>query len=136
MAEQILLNYDRAPVRHSDPETSHLAANRMDATGTTNRNAKMCLEVVIKHPGWTAAEIAVECGLERHEPSRRLPGLRKVGLVLNWHWNSEWANVDDEQGTKIARKKFSRICKVTGSRSITWWPRKKEERDEVEPGRR
>lgn len=72
-------------------------------TPTTNREAhrQMCLSQVKKEPGLTAAEIAVAVGLERHEPSRRLPELRKCGLVFN--------------GGK-------RICTVQGTKSMIWLP--------------
>lgn len=61
-----------------------------------------CLEAVIAHPGKTAAEIAVMTGLERHAPSRRLPDLRRAGLV---------------------RMGDQRQCSVKNRLSVTWWPR-------------
>lgn len=90
-----------ALARHTDPETSHLAAELMDATGTAANNRAKCLAILRWRPGATAAEIATFTGLERHEPSRRLPELRKAGLVRNGE---------------------ARICVATGNRSLTWWP--------------
>jgi CRP-like cAMP-binding protein len=86
--------------RTTDPQTSREAAALMDATGTATAHRDACLAEVKRLPGQTAAEIAKALGLERHEPSRRLPELRQRGLVRN--------------GT-------SRICAVQGHRSMTWW---------------
>lgn len=87
--------------RTDDPATSREAAALMDATGTAAKHAAACLAEVRRLPGQTAAEIAKAIGLERHEPSRRLPELRTAGQVRN--------------GT-------SRVCTVVGHRSMTWWP--------------
>jgi hypothetical protein len=61
----------------------------------------LCLAQVTRHPGLTAAEIALGTGLERHAPSRRLPELRDAGLVINGP---------------------IRLCAVKGRRSLTWIP--------------
>ncbi len=87
--------------RTTDPATSHEAAALMDATGTAEAHRAKCLAVVRREPGLTAAEVAVAAGLERHEPSRRLPELRTSLLVVNGP---------------------SRICRAQGHRSMTWWP--------------
>lgn len=115
---QMVLDFPRALVRRSDPLTSHRAADKMDSSGATKRQGEICLEEVRKKPGQTAAEIAVATGLERHVPSRRLPGLRDAGKVLNCYRLSEWLNVE---GGK-ARERFTRVCRETGNRSMTWWP--------------
>lgn len=87
--------------RSTDPATSREAAALMDGTGAATAHREACLAEVRRLPGQTAAEIAKAIGLERHEPSRRLPELRTAGRVRN--------------GT-------SRICAVVGHRSMTWWP--------------
>jgi CRP-like cAMP-binding protein len=87
--------------RATDPRTSLEAAILMDATGTATKHRIACLAEVRRLPGQTAAEIAKAIGLERHEPSRRLPELRTAGDVRNG---------------------LSRICTVQGHRSMTWWP--------------
>ena len=62
---------------------------------------QLCFNQVIKEPGLTAAEIASAVGLERHEPSRRIPELRHSGLVYNGG---------------------VRICTIQGIKSMTWLP--------------
>jgi len=112
---QLALTFPRALVRRTDPLSSHRAADKADK-GIKHQN-ELCLEAVRKNPGSTSAEIAEYLGVDRHMPARRLPGLRDSGLVLNWYRDSEWANVGG------ATEKFSRKCRVTGNRSMTWWPR-------------
>ncbi len=85
-----------------DPPTSHLAAQRMERSGQAATNRERCLREVRRMPGLTSAEIAWESGLGRHEAARRLPELRKLGLVSN-------------NGT-------DRRCTVTGNMSMIWMP--------------
>lgn len=87
--------------RSTDPATSRAAAAMMDATGAAAAHRELCLAEVRRNPGQTAAEIAQAVQLDRHEPSRRLPELRESGLVYNG---------------------LSRVCRVQGHRSMTWWP--------------
>lgn len=87
--------------RATDPTTSRAAAAMMDASGAAADHRAQCLAEVRRQPGQTAAEIAQAIGLERHEPSRRLPELRDASLVYNG---------------------LSRVCRVQGHRSMTWWP--------------
>ncbi len=87
--------------RTADPDTSHVAAEMVEATGTAEAQRDTCLRIVQNEPGLTAAEIANKAGLERHVPSRRLPELRTAGLVRN--------------GPK-------RMCWQTGNMSMTWEP--------------
>ncbi|MEN6336676.1 MAG: helix-turn-helix domain-containing protein [Phycisphaerales bacterium] len=63
------------PVRLTDPETSHIAATQHRRKASENCNR--ILNVVLAHPGLTAAEISVRCGIEYHEVSRRLSDLEK-----------------------------------------------------------
>lgn len=90
----------QARARTVDPETSHLAALDVEASGKADTQRRACLEEVRRHPGQTAAEIAVACGLERHVPSRRLPELRDAKIIQN-------------------REK--RLCGVMGTPSMTWY---------------
>ncbi len=91
-----------AMARRDDPVTSHEAAAKHVATGKADPNRRLCLAVVAEHPGRTSAEIAELAGLSRHEAARRLPELRKDGLVRN--------------GGK-------RVCSVTKNQSLTWFRR-------------
>jgi len=92
----------RQRTRRSDPETSREAADHMERTGKAKTHKMMCLAVVQEKPGLTAAEIAVEAGLERHEASRRLPNLR-----------------DEDHSVYNGA---ARECTVVGNRSMTWYP--------------
>ena len=89
--------------RLTDPITSHQAAREAESSGRAASQRAICLAQVFAHPGQTAAEIALACGLERHVPSRRLPELRDQGLIVNGE---------------------SRICEATGRLSMTWHPAK------------
>lgn len=85
--------------RRTDPETSRIAAGNAADRSACHR--ELCLRVVAKRPGMTAAEIAEYIGLERHIPSRRLPELRRAALV---------------------ESRSPRLCRCTGNMSMTWWP--------------
>lgn len=89
-----------AHARGTDPATSHEAARKVESSGAARFNRTKCLNAVRDNPGRTAAEIAVLCGLERHEPSLRLPELREAGLVANG---------------------AARYCNVNKGRAMTWW---------------
>ncbi len=85
--------------RATDNLTSHLAANK--ARGRAARQRETILAWVTAHPGRTAAEIAKGVEMERHAPSRRLPELRELGLVVNGP---------------------VRECRVMKSKAMTWKP--------------
>jgi len=90
-----------AKARRTDPDTSHEAAATVNATGTAGGQRMACLAYLTARPGqqFTAAEIANALGMERHAPSRRLPELRKMGLVKNGP---------------------ARTCRVQNTQSLTW----------------
>jgi len=92
-----------AKSRRTDPITSRQAASEAESSGWAASQRAICLARVNSHPGQTAAEIAIACGLERHVPSRRLPELRDQGMIVNGE---------------------SRICNATGRLSMTWHPAK------------
>jgi CRP-like cAMP-binding protein len=85
--------------RLTNPHTSKLAAEQVEASGHAETQRRICLASVRACPGMTAAEIALASGLERHIPSRRLPELRRAGLVVNGP---------------------ARICRAMGSKAMTW----------------
>lgn len=93
----------RARARRTDPSTSHEAADYVNARDIASAQRHKCYQYVVLNPGCTAAEIAKALGLDRHAPSRRLPELR------------------DCNPPKIENREM-RICKVTGRRSLTWYP--------------
>ena len=83
--------------------TSAIARDRHEASGnaTCNRGKVLCL--VQCHEGCTAVELwkfQQRYLLSRHEISRRLPELRKAGLVRNGE---------------------PRKCRVSGSKQLTWY---------------
>ena len=88
-----------AKSRQTDPVTSHQAASDAELSGRAASQRAICLAWVNSQPGQTAAEIARAVGLERHAPSRRLPELRKRGIVTNGD---------------------VRTCTITGRQSMTW----------------
>jgi CRP-like cAMP-binding protein len=87
------------------PETSEDARDTHERSGSAMSARRAVLNLVGDHPGLTAVELwhhdrgSRTGGLTRHEVSRRLPELRKAGLVINGP----------------ARK-----CSVAGSRQMTW----------------
>lgn len=91
---------------NTDPKTSHLAAERIKATGALGEQQRRVLELVRKFPGLTSAELAAHIDAvnwKEHRPmiARRLPELAGV-------------HID---------RRDARVCKVTGSKCVTWWPR-------------
>ncbi len=73
----------RALARNTDHITSHQAARAVEASGMTGYHRNILLAFVRNNPGMTAAEIAHGSGLDRYEASRRLPELRRAGLLRN-----------------------------------------------------
>ena len=71
----------KARARQRDPETSHIAAQKHDASGKTMTNTQIVLDEVASHPGRTAAEYGAMTGLGHAEAQRRLSGLAKAGKV-------------------------------------------------------
>jgi hypothetical protein len=99
-----------ARARRTDSDTSHLAADDVEAIGSAQRHRVRCLLAVMMVPGSTAAEIARLTDLERHIPSRRLPELR-------------------DRDVPIVRNGEPRVCRVTHRMSLTWWPVESEARN-------
>lgn len=72
-----------ATAANADPVTSDMAAERIEASGHATAQRRAVLEAVLAHPGRTSAELAQLAGMDRYAPARRLPELRKAGLVRN-----------------------------------------------------
>lgn len=87
-----------AKARRTDPQSSHDAAKRQDASGLTASHEALVLELVREFPGRTSKQLSEKTELDRHEVARRLSGLknRKPSLVradvpegggeLRWYW--------------------------------------------------
>lgn len=85
-------------------ETSTLARDQHEASGTAASHRDAVLSLVRAMPSCTAVELhrwQYQYGykLERHEISRRLPELRAKGLVYNGE---------------------SRMCRFSDTRQMTW----------------
>lgn len=95
--------------RNSDPETSHLAAERIKATGALGKQQRVVLDLVREFPGCTSAELAkfhacqtgADFGQWRFRVARRLPELAPVHI----------------------RRGKPRECRVNGTPAGTWYPR-------------
>ena len=77
---QAALPFDaHTKARTTDPATSHAAAAA--ARGLAADHQRTILEVMRCGDDWTADEIAVHCGLDRHQIGRRLGELERAKLV-------------------------------------------------------
>lgn len=94
--------------RHTDPITSHLAAEEHTASGIRGEQQRRALAAVRAIPGLTSFELALRSGIDRYELGRRLPELRISKAVFN-------PQVDDDE-------LFTRRCTVSGKRAMEWWP--------------
>ena len=85
--------------RATDPATSHEAAEYMNATGKRKKQQQLALDLVRRHPGLTADELATYGQLDRYMLNRRLPELVMAQLV--------------ERGQ-------ARPSRITGRNASTW----------------
>ena len=85
----------------ADPETSHEAAARIVASGKHERQVDLCLRGVEMWPGCTSGELAVKLQVDRYTTARRLPDLRRRGLVHTGE---------------------ARECTALHTKQMTWWP--------------
>jgi len=93
--------FNLPPSRNSDPDTSVQAAQKLKQSGSWAGQKRRVFEALRRNPGLTSAEIANLMGGDRYIPSRRLPDLERAGLV---------------------KRGRIRLCQVTKSQCITWWP--------------
>lgn len=109
MIQQIDLFQDQRPVRvvatpaarATDPETSHLAAEEVTASGVRQQQIGMAIAAVRAHPDRTSMELAQATGHDRYMLARRLPDAVTAGAV---------------------RKGGARTCTVSGRKALTWLP--------------
>lgn len=80
---QIDFDYaDRIPAsRGSDPDSSHEAAEAIDATGKRRAQLTATLMAVAAYPGSTTLELSGRCSLDRYALARRMPELERLGYV-------------------------------------------------------
>lgn len=86
--------------RNTDPLSSHLAASEVTGSGVRGCHIARIIDTVRRAPGRTSAELAVICGLERHEAARRTSDAEKVGAIY--------------KGPMMK-------CTISGRRAVTWW---------------
>ena len=65
--------------RHSDPSTSHVAADSMRGEAKLHRD--LILAVLNDHEGLTATEIGERCRLSMVQVARRMKELERLGLA-------------------------------------------------------
>ncbi len=90
---------NQANARNSDPISSVLAGEAIEASGEAHNQRLQVLSAVREFPGRTSKELANEAGLDRYMVARRLPEIFQV-----------------EKGAL-------RKCKVGRFMSLTWWPK-------------
>lgn len=90
-----------ARARKSDPITSHLAAEQIEESGDAESHRRILLAAVRQWPGKTCGELAHLVLMRREPCGKRLPELRRAGLVRNGP---------------------ERICSEQGTRQMTWEP--------------
>jgi hypothetical protein len=91
---------DTPRARRTDPETSHMAAQRIKASGALGCQQSAVFAAVRQWPGSTAVELARLAGMDRYAVSRRLPELEPVHV----------------------RRGEARTCEANGRPQVTWWP--------------
>ncbi len=88
------------PIAHTrDPVTSKRAADEMTKSRRRGKHAEIVLDLVRRHPGSTALELAQAGPLEEYQVRRRLTDLLHAGLIA--------------RGPE-------RTCRVRGSQMVTW----------------
>ncbi len=91
--------------RATDPDTSHIAANEVTATGMRAEQRAKTLAAVRAFPGSTMQELADKTGLCRYMLGRRISECETAGVVF--------------RGLK-------RCCSVTGRMAEPWFAGKPE----------
>lgn len=71
-----------ARARANDPETSHLAAEQIEAAGTASAHRNIIVEYLKQHPGKTNAEIAEGSGLDYARVHKRMAEAERMNLVI------------------------------------------------------
>lgn len=67
--------------RRTDPDSSHVAADRAKRSGAIGAQATTTFIAVRAYPGLTSKQLAGVCPLDRYQVARRLPELERRGLV-------------------------------------------------------
>lgn len=92
--------------RNTDPQSSHDAAVKVNASGKRDAQCGAVLRALANHPGSTSMELAHFMGIERSITGRRLPDLEQQGKV---------------------KRGDLRPCSICKTKCVTWYAKKKEE---------
>lgn len=116
---KLTANKSIALARNSDPETSHIAAATVEASGAAQNQRDLALSAVQESPGRTATELEAYYGLDRYMLSRRLPELRDEGAVQQCAICSM-----GRLTCRICEKRHDvkRVCEIKGRPMQVWWP--------------
>ena len=87
--------------RNTDPESSHLAAREITASGKREDQQHQTIAAVQRYPGLTMQELAARTNLCRFMLGRRISECETAGKV---------------------RRGQKRKCTVTGRQAEPWWP--------------
>jgi predicted ArsR family transcriptional regulator len=98
--QQQMLFTDAPRARRRDPSTSHIAAERIQASGRADAHRQTIVAAIRRAPGMTYREIAEATGLEPVAVGRRLVEVERDGRVL-----------------------AGQARTVDGRAMRTWWPR-------------
>lgn len=100
--------------RRDDPETSHLAADEIKASGRLARQQAFVLESVRRFPGCTAIELAQKMSDYDDSPEG----------VLGWRFFHDWTRrrLPELAPHKVTKGPI-RKCTKSGRNAITWWPK-------------
>jgi DNA-binding MarR family transcriptional regulator len=71
----------RAGARTTDRDSSHIAADRAEASGVVAKDARATLKAVSLFPGCTTRELSAHTGLAVHMLGRRLADLQGEGWI-------------------------------------------------------
>lgn len=93
--------FDDLPARGSDPMTSKLAAEQLEASGQLTQQQLLVANLVLRYPGLTARELARRYPVSHEIVHKRMAECERRGKV---------------------RRGEPRRCQVTGRMAITWWP--------------
>lgn len=86
--------------RAKDPETSHIAAEKITESGKRVAACNIILAVLQEKDGLTSKEISARCDLDRHQCGRRMVDLEQSNLI---------------------RRGEKRFCTVDGGQALEWW---------------
>lgn len=106
-----MLNIQTPAARETDPETSHIAADKITKSGERKLQQERVADAVRRWPGCTSAELAEKMRADRTMPARRLKEIETAGAVVRGH---------------------ARYCDVRNTKAVTWWPINSEQNEEKE----